>query len=473
MKTIIRSGTIISASDECKADILIDGEKIVQIGINLPTIGVDQLIDAHEKLILPGGIDVHTHFDLPMFNTVSSDDHYTGHKAAAFGGTTTVLDFVPQTGNDLKKDVSDWLYKSEPKAAIDYGFHMNISNFNSEVAEQIPALIGIGVTSLKVFTAYNSTLRLQDVDIFKVMRIAKEYGFLTMLHAENGDIIEILVQEALAAGHITPEWHAHTRPAWGAVEAVSRGISLSAHTDAPLYIVHMNAGGEVDQLAYGRDLGIPVMGETCPQYLFFTVENLKQADGAKWICSPPMRFNEDNERLWQGIMDGTIQVLGTDHCPFFFDGTQPILYEGKEVKIPGKELGKDDFTKIPNGLPGVGDRLPIFWTEGVVKGRITAHQFVALTSTNPAKIFGLYPQKGVIQPGSDADVVIWDPKMQLTYGRKWSHQRTDYNLYEGWKLEGYPEKVFLRGNCLVDGKNWYGKAGNGKFIKRKPFNPII
>lgn len=473
MKTIIRGGTIISASDECKADILIDGEKIVQIGINLSTLGIDQIIDAQEKLILPGGIDAHTHFDLPMFNTVSSDDHYTGHKAAAFGGTTTVLDFVPQTGNDLKKDISDWLKKSKPKAAIDYGFHMNISIFNSEVAAQIPALIDLGVTSLKVFTAYNSTLRLQDADIFKVMRIAKEHGFLTMLHAENGDIIEILVQEAIAAGHTTPEWHAHTRPAWGAVEAVSRGISLSAHTDAPLYIVHMNAGGEVDQLAYGRDLGIPVMGETCPQYLFFTVENLKQPDGAKWICSPPMRFDEDNQRLWQGIIDGTIQVLGTDHCPFFFDGTQPILYEGKEVKIPGKELGKDDFTKIPNGLPGVGDRLPIFWTEGVVKGRITPHQFVALTSTNPAKIFGLYPQKGVIQPGSDADVVIWDPKMKLTYGREWSHQRTDYNLYEGWELEGYPEKVFLRGNCLVDGKKWSGKAGNGKFILRKPFNTII
>lgn len=473
MKTIIRGGTIISASDECKADILIDGEKIVQIGINLSTKGIDQIVDAHEKLILPGGIDVHTHFDLPMFNTVSSDDHYTGHKAAAFGGTTTVLDFVPQTGNDLKKDISEWLKKSEPKAAIDYGFHMNISIFNSEVAEQIPSLIDIGVTSLKVFTAYNSTLRLQDADIFKVMRIAKENGFLTMLHAENGDIIEILVQEALTAGYTTPEWHAHTRPAWGAVEAVTRGISLSAHTGAPLYIVHMNAGGEVDQLAYGRDLGIPVMGETCPQYLFFTVENLKQSDGAKWICSPPMRFDEDNERLWQGIMDGTIQVLGTDHCPFFFDGTNPILYEGKEVMIPGKELGKDDFTKIPNGLPGVGDRLPIFWTEGVVKGRITPHQFVALTSTNPAKIFGLYPQKGVIQPGSDADLVIWNPQMKITYGREWSHQRTDYNLYEGWELEGFPEKVFLRGHCLVDDKKWYGKAGHGKFLRRKPFNTVI
>lgn len=473
MKTIIRGGTIISASDEYKADILIENEKISLISDDLSTKSADQVFDAHEKFILPGGIDPHTHFDLPMFNTISSDDHYTGHKAAAFGGTTTVLDFVPQTGNDLKKDITTWLQKSEPKAAIDYSFHMNISIFNNEVASQIPLLLDEGITTLKVFTAYNATLRIQDIDIFHLMRIAKQNGFLTMIHAENGDIIDVLVQEALSAGHTTPEWHAYTRPAWGAVEAVVRGISMSAHTGAPLYIVHMNAGGEVDQLAYGREMGVRVMGETCPQYLFFTEEHLKRPDGAKWICSPPMRTEEDNQRLWAGLMDGTIQVLGTDHCPFFYDGTQPIQYEGKNVQIPGKELGKNDFTKIPNGLPGVGDRMPIFWTEGVGKGRISRQQFVALTSTNAAKIFGLYPQKGAIQPGSDADLVIWDPQKKVTFGVDWSHQRTDYNLYEGWELVGYPEKVFLRGKCIVDGKKWSGNAGYGKFIKRKPSNYVI
>ncbi len=473
MKTIIRGGTIISASDECKADILIDDERISQIGINLSTVEVDQIIDVYGKLILPGGVDPHTHFDLPMFNTISSDDHYTGHKAAAFGGTTTVLDFVPQSGDDLKKDVSTWLGKSEPKAAIDYGFHMNISHFNDTVADQIPSLIDEGITTLKVFTAYNSTLRLHDLDIFKVMRIAKDNGFLTMLHAENGDVIEVLVQEALKNGKTSPEWHAHTRPAWGAVEAVVRGISLAAQADTSLYIVHMNAAGEVDQLAYGREMGVAVMGETCPQYLFFTEEHLKRPDGAKWICSPPMRKEEDNDRLWSGLMDGTIQVLATDHCSFFFNGTKPIIYEGKEIKIPGKELGKDDFTKIPNGLPGVGDRLPVFWTEGVVKGRISPQQFVALTATNPAKIFGLYPKKGVIQPGSDADLVIWDPQKKVHYGLDWSQQRTDYNLYDGWELIGFPEKVFLRGKCIVDGRNWLGKPGFGKFIKRKPFSQVI
>lgn len=473
MKIMIRDGRIITASDDYQADILIENEKIAQIGIDLDVQNVDKVINAQGKFVLPGGIDVHTHFDLPMFDTVSSDDHYTGHKAAAFGGTTSVIDFVPQNSSDLIKDVDAWFAKSEPKAAIDYSFHMNISNFNQAVADQIPELLKIGISSLKVFTAYNNTLRLQDIDIFKVMRIAQENGFLTMMHAENGDIIEILVQEALANGKVTPDWHALTRPAWGAVEAVARGISLAAHTGAPLYIVHMNAAGEVDQLAYGRDLGIPIMGETCPQYLFFTVNDLQKEDGAKWICSPPMRSEEDNERLWMGLMDGTIQVVGTDHCPFFYDGTKPIIYENQEIAIPGKELGKNDFTKIPNGLPGVGDRLPILWTEGVGKGRITPHQFVALTATNPAKIFGMYPRKGVIQPGSDADIVIWDPNKKLKYGVQWSHHRTDYNLYEGWDLVGYPEMVFLRGNCIVEGNNWLGKKGGGQFIKRNAYNPVL
>lgn len=473
MKTMIRGGRIITASDEYQADVLIENEKIALIGMNLDVQQVDHLIEAHGKLLLPGGIDVHTHFDLPMFNTVSSDDHYTGHKAAAFGGTTTVIDFVPQNGYDLLKDVDSWFAKSEPKAAIDYGFHMNISKFNQTVADQIPELLRIGISSLKVFTAYNETLRLQDIEIFKVMRIAQEHGFLTMMHAENGDIIDILVQEALENGKVASEWHAHTRPAWGAVEAVARGISLAAHTGAPLYIVHMNAAGEVDQLSYGRDLGIPVMGETCPQYLFFTVKDLQKEDGAKWVCSPPMRSEEDNERLWMGLMDGIIQVVGTDHCPFFYDGSKPILYENQEIAIPGKELGKNDFTKIPNGLPGVGDRLPILWTEGVGKERLSPNQFVALTATNPAKIFGLYPRKGAIQPGSDADIVIWDPNKQVKFGTKWSHQRTDYNLYEGWELIGYPEKVFLRGNCIVDGDAWLGKMGNGQFIKRSANNPVL
>ncbi|MBE3117604.1 MAG: amidohydrolase family protein, partial [Candidatus Atribacteria bacterium] len=315
--------------------------------------------------------------------------------------------------------------------------------------------------------------RLDDGNIFKALRVARDNGMLVMLHAENGDVIDILVAEALAAGHRTPEWHARTRPAWGAVESALRAFALAASADAPLYLVHMNAGGEVDMLQYARERGLKVMGETCPQYLFFTEDDLRRPDGAKWVCSPPVRTKADNARLWEGVSGGTIQTIGTDHCPFFFDGTKPILYEGKPVAIPGKELGADDFTKIPNGLPGVGDRLPILWTTGVESGKLTANQFVALTSTNPAKIFGLYPHKGALLPGSDADIVIWDPQKKEKYGVALSHQRTDYNLYEGWELTGMPEKVFLRGQCIVDGGRWLGKVGKGQFLLRRPGAPVL
>jgi len=467
MPLVIKSGTIITASETYQADILVKGEQIDTIAKDLDIKGAD-VIDASGKLVMPGGVDPHTHFDLPMFGTVSSDDHYTGHKAAAFGGTTTVLDFVPLDEKSIPSCVSAWQKKAASKAAIDYGFHMNITHFDQQLAEEMTLLPQYGITSVKVFTAYNNRLRLRDGEIFQVLRLAKKHGLLTMLHAEDGDVIDILIADALANGHTTPEWHALTRPAWGAVEAVLRGSALAAQADAPLYIVHMNVAGEVDQLQYAREHGIHVMGETCPQYLFFSNDLYKREDGAKWVCSPPLRTPADHVRLWQGLSDGTLQTIGTDHCPFFFDGSKPIVYENQSVAIPGKELGKDDFTKIPNGLPAVGDRLPVLWTYAVRSGRLTPNQFVALTSTNPAKIFGMYPQKGSLNPGSDADIVIWDPNRRIRYGIEHSHHRTDYNLFENWELEGYPEKVFLRGALIVDGNQWYGKAGMGKFLVRNP-----
>lgn len=470
--TIIKSGTLITAAETYISDILIEGERISAIGCDLNK-PVDKLIDATGKLVMPGGIDPHTHLDLPMFDTVSSDDHYSGHKAAAFGGTTTVMDFIPQEPGSLQNNVEAWHQKADAKAAIDFSFHMNITNLDDNVVVEIPHLLDLGITTLKVFTAYNNRLRLKDDDILKVMRVARENGMLTMLHAENGDVIEMLVSEALAAGNVSPVWHAKTRPAWGAVEATMRAIALSAIAEAPLYIVHMNVAGEVDHLQYAREQGLQVMGETCPAYLFFTEDHLCRPDGAKWICSPPMRSDKDNLRLKQGLHDGIIQTIGTDHCPFFFDGTQTILYENKEVKIPGKELGVDDFTKIPNGLPGVGDRLPIMWTYGVRAGYLTPNQFVALTSTNVAKIFGLYPRKGTLAPGADADIVIWDPERRLTYGVDYAHHRTDYNLFEGWELVGFPEKVFLRGQLIVDDDKWLGSAGMGRYLNRQPNAEII
>ncbi|HEX2981315.1 MAG TPA: dihydropyrimidinase [Anaerolineaceae bacterium] len=472
MSFIIKSGTILTASETYTADIYVEGEQIHTIGQNLDVPGVP-VYDAAGKIVMPGGVDPHTHFDLPMFGTVASDDHYTGHKAAAFGGTTTALDFISQDVTPLQANVDAWHAKADAKAAIDYGFHMNITTWNEAVAAQVPGLVDAGITSLKVFTAYNGRMRLMDGEIFQILRIAKERGMLTMLHAENGDVIDILVQDALKAGHTTPEWHALTRPAWGAVEAVLRSAALAAQAEAPLYIVHMNAAGEVDQLDYARQRGVPVMGETCPQYLFFTIEHLRRPDGAKWVCSPPMRTPADNQRLWEGVADGTIQTIGTDHCAFFFHGDQSIEYEGRPVAIPGKELGADNFTLIPNGLPGVGDRLPILWTYGVRAGKITPNQFVALVSTNPAKIFGLYPKKGSITPGADADLVIWDPERRLTYGVAHAQHRTDYNLYENWELVGYPERVFLRGQLIVEHEKWLGKAGMGRFIARKASAPVI
>jgi dihydropyrimidinase len=471
MVILIKGGTLVTAEKTFPADILIDGEKIFQVGERLPAAGA-RVIDATGKLVLPGGVDPHTHFDLPMAGTVSSDDHYTGHKAAAFGGTTTAIDFVSLDLPTLRESVEAWHKKAE-KAAIDYSFHMNLTRMDDAIAAEIPSLPGMGITTLKTFTAYNHRLRLSDGDIFKAMRIARKNGMLVMLHAENGDVIETLVAEAVKKHHFTPVWHAKTRPAWGAVEATLRACSLAAQADANLYVVHMNVAGEVDMLNYARERGVKVMGETCPQYLFFTENDLRRPDGAKWVCSPPMRTAADNSRLWEGLVDGTIQALGTDHCPFFFDGTRPIIYDGEPVAIPGKELGRDDFTKIPNGLPGVQDRLPVFWTTGVGSGKITPQQFVALTSTNPAKIFGLYPRKGALLPGSDADIVLWDPAMKVKYGVALSHQRTDYNLYEGWELTGYPVKVFLRGRLIVDGENWLGRRSQGQFLPCQPNAPVL
>lgn len=465
MKKLLKNGTVVTAAATRGADILVDGEKIAAIGEHLEVEDA-RIIDAAGMLIFPGGVDAHVHLDLPMFGTVSSDDHYTGTKAAAFGGTTTVIDFVSQDDHDLLKNLDAWQAKAA-KTAVDIGAHANITYYDEKVAEQLKELPEAGITSIKVFTAYNGRLRLDDGNIFKAMRVAGKVGILTMVHAENGDIIDIMVAEALKAGNTSPVWHARTRPAWGEVEASLRSQAIGIMADAPVYLVHMNVAGEVDQLAYTRDKGMPCMGETCPQYLFFTEKDLEKPDGSKWICSPPMRAEEDGRRLFEGLQDGTIQVLATDHCPFFFNGSKPILYEGKPVAIPGKELGAEDFTRIPNGLPGVGDRLPVFWTSAVNTGRISLNQFAALTAENPARIFGLYPQKGTIAVGSDADFALWDPSLELEYGVKIAQHRTDYNLYEGWKLRGFPRQVYLRGELIVNDGQWLGKRGGGKFLKRK------
>jgi len=470
-KILIKDGTLVTASETVKNDLLIEGEKISAIGkLNVPDA---EVIEANGLLIMPGGLDPHVHLDLPMFDTVSSDDHYTGGKAAAFGGTTTVIDFIPQPDEgSFQITLDEWKQKAE-KASIDYGFHMNVTRMDKDVLKEIPSLAIEGITTLKMFTAYNGRLRLDDENMFRVMRVAAEHGMLPLVHCENGDVIEVLVEEALQAGHTEPVWHARTRPSWGAADSILRTAMLAKQAEAPVYIVHLNTRVGLDQVRYARANGVKLMAETCPPYLFFTEEHLARPDGAKWICSPPMRSEEDNRALWTGLEDGSIQTMGTDHCPFFYDGTTPIEYEGEKVAIPGKELGKDDFTKIPNGTPGVGDRMPVLWTSGVVSGRISPNEFVALTSTNAARIFGLYPRKGSLMPGADADIVVWNPCKKVEYGAAIAQHRTDYNLYEGMELQGFPDMVFLRGNLIVEKQQWLGKRGMGQFLKRSPGAEVL
>jgi dihydropyrimidinase len=473
MKTLIKNGTLVTAAETFLADLLLDDGKIALLGHDLPSGGA-QVVDARGKYVLPGGIDVHTHMELPFGGTLASDDFYSGQKAAAFGGTTTHIDFVIQgKGESLHQAIDNWHRKSDPKAVIDYGYHLAITDLTPAVMDEIPTLAGEGITSLKLFLAYKGVLQVDDATFFKALLKAAEAGMLTMVHAENGDAIDVLVAEALAKGHRAPEWHALTHPAWAEAEATLRAVALAGIAGAPLYVVHVTNAMAVDQIAYGRARGLPVMGETCVQYFFFTIDNLRQPDGAKWVCSPPFRTTADNAALWEAVRTNALQAVSTDHCPFLYDGTQSIEYEGQPFQIAGKELGKDSFAKIPNGVPGIEDRMLILWTYGVGQGRLSLNRLVELCCTNPAKIFGLYPRKGTLAVGADADVVIWDPSARRTMGARTSHQRTDYNLYEGWEIRGVPEKVYLRGNLLVDGDIWNGEPGGGGWLKRSPHASVL
>ncbi len=386
-------------------------------------------------------------------------DVFTPGTKQRLWGPTTVIDFISQDHPSLLANVDAWRRKVEENAAVDYGFHMNITHLEPRVLADIPLLVKEGITSLKVFTAYNGRLRLQDGDIFRVLRTAAEHGMLTMVHAENGDVIDLLVNEAVAAGRTAPVEHALTRPAWGAVEAVLRAEALAAMADAPLYLVHMNAGGRGGSAGVCARAGFEVMAESCPQYLFLTEDDLRRPDGAKWICRHPCGKQRSGTASGMGFNMSASRSF-YDHCPFFYNGSQPIVYEGKRIAIPGKELGLNDFTKIPKGLPGIGDRLPVMWTKGVGTGKISPNQFVALTSTNPAKIFGLYPQKGALLPGSDADLAIWDPELRVDYGVRVARHRTDYNLFEGWVERLSGEGLLAR---KADGRwqrlAWKSRAG--------------
>ncbi len=473
MNILFRGGGIATETETTISDLLVVDDKIADIGLDLPVLDA-KVVDCDGLILLPGGVDPHAHFSLSMFNTISSDNHFTGHRAAAFGGTTTVMDFTSQSpGEPLQQSIDLSHSKASEMAAVDYSFHVNVTDFSDDIANEIKGLPSQGLTTLKVFTAYNGRLRISDQEIAKVLNITRENGMLVMIHVEDGDEIDRLVDKALSAGHTEPIWHAHTRPAHGEVLAGSRAIEIAENTKSSLYIVHITTAGLLNQLTSARKRGVQVMGETCPQYLFFAQEKLLGPDGANWVCSPPLRALSDNGALWHGLSDGSIQTVGTDHCPFFADGENAIEYDGQQLSIPGKELGKYDFTRIPNGLPSIEHRMSLLWTFGVSTGKLSVQKFVKLTASNPARIFGLYPRKGALMPGSDADIVLWDPSCKHTISINNSHMRTDHELWEGIEVKGYPLQVYLRGHLLVDRDKWLGNPGFGQFIHRQADAQIL
>lgn len=464
MSTVIKGGTIVSASDSFSADVLIEGETIVAIGQNLSG---DNTIDATGKYVIPGGIDVHTHLDMPFGGTVSSDDFFTGHRAAAFGGTTMHIDFsIQPKGSSLKETLDIWHAKANGKAAIDYGFHIAITDLTEKIMAEIPSCIDYGVPSLKLFMAYKGALQVDDTTLFRAMQQAAENDLLIMVHAENGDAIDVLVKEAIANGQLEPKYHALTRPYQLEAEATARAIRLSEVAGSALYVVHVTNAAAMQAIRESRARGYSnrIFGETCTQYFFFTKDDLAREgfEGAKWVCSPPFREESDHEPLWGAVADNSLQVVSTDHCPFWFEG-------GKDGKLAGKELGKTSFAAIPNGCPGIEERMMLLYTHGVSTGRISLNRWVELTSTNPAKLFGCYPQKGTISPGADADIVVWDPNSSYTITADALHHNTDYTLYEGWEVKGRPSLVLSRGRVLVEGDQWKGEQGAGRFVKRRPF----
>jgi dihydropyrimidinase len=455
-KTLIRNGTIATASDLYRGDVLIENEKIACIGTSL-SMEADRTIDAAGRYVLPGGIDVHTHLDMPFGGTTSADDFESGTIAAAHGGTTAVVDFAIQyRGQTLRHARDAWMKKADGKAAIDYGFHMIVTELDGNVEDEMDALVREGISSFKLFMAYPGVFMLDDASIFRALLRTRENGGTICMHAENGGVIDVLVQKALARGERAPKYHALTRPARAEAEATHRAIALAEIAGVPIYIVHLSAAEALEMVTEARDRGLPAYAETCPQYLFLSYANYEEPGfaGAKYVMSPPLRAAGNEERLWRGLAGNDLQAISTDHCPFCMRGQ--------------KELGSDDFSKIPNGAPGIETRMSLVWDGGVRAGRISIHRFVELTSTAPAKIFGLFPRKGTVAPGSDADLVIFDPEKKVTLSARTLHMKVDYNPYEGRSVTGAAETVLSRGRVIVENGKFTGRAGAGSFLKRSP-----
>jgi len=458
MRTKIKGGTIINADSTTHADVLIDGERIVSIGEELD-VTVDRTIDATGKWVIPGGIDPHTHMELPFGGTFAKDTFETGTRAAAFGSTTTIIDFAVQPrGGTLRQGLDAWHKMADAKACIDYGFHSIVSDMRDDLLPEMDELVDDGVTTFKLFTAYPGVFLSGDDAIFKALKRTATNGGLILMHAENGPVIDVVAAELIAQGVTDPIGHGMARPSIFEGEATSRVLRLAQAAGAPVYFVHMSAKEALDALRDARDKGQPAFAETCPQYLFLSLDDLGHGfEGAKFVCSPPLRDANagHQEELWKGLVKDDLQLVGTDHCPFDFVGQ--------------KDLGRGDFRKIPNGLPGVENRVDLLHDGGVVCGKITASRWVEIISTAPARMFGL-PQKGAVAVGYDADVVVYDPTRRHTISAATHHMDVDYSCYEGREVVGGADVVLSRGKVIVDGDTWLGKAGDGRYIKRERSN---
>jgi dihydropyrimidinase len=456
MRTLITNGTIVTADGSYEADILIDGDTIAQIGRDLAGAGVtvDQTIDATGKYVIPGAIDVHTHMELPFGGTFAKDTFETGTRAAAFGGTTTIVDFAVQSrGKSLREGLDAWHAKAEGNAVADYGFHMIMSDVNDQTLVEMDALVAEGVPDFKLFTAYPGVFYSDDGAVFRAMQQTRRNGGLIMMHAENGTAIDVVAADEIAAGHTDPYYHGIARYPVFEGEATNRVIRLAEAAGVPVYIVHLSARDALDEVRHARDRGSKVYAETCPQYLFLSLDDMGNGfEGAKFVCSPPLRTADHQDELWTGLVKDDLQLVATDHCPFDFHGQ--------------KELGRGDFRKIPNGLPGVEDRVDLLHDGGVVGRRLTKERWVEVISTAPAKMFGMYPRKGSVSIGADADLVIYDPSAKRTISAATHHMDVDYSCYEGRVVQGRSDIVLSRGSVIVRDGKFTGRKGHGRFIRR-------
>jgi dihydropyrimidinase len=458
MSVLIKGGRVLTAADDYFGDVFVDGEQISLIGTSLD-VEADRVVDASGKYVLPGCIDPHTHLEMPFGGTVTIDGVESGQTAAAFGGTTCHVDFIIQPqGQTFAAAIDEWRAKADGKQVIDMGYHMAVTDLHEGgTLEELASLPDQGITSYKLFMAYKGALMVDDETLFRTMQVAAETAALVMVHAENGDAIDVLVKDALAAGNTAPHYHALTRPPELEGEATNRAIQLARIAGSPLYVVHVSCKDAADPIARARELGWNIHGETCTQYFFIDDSFLERPnfEGAKWVYTPPPRPKEHQDVLWNAVRTDVLSVISTDHCAFLWDGQ--------------KTMGRDDFSKIPNGGPGLENRLHMIHEFGVRTGRITLNRMVELLATNPAKLFGLYPRKGTITVGSDADIVIFDPERRHTISAASHHSKSDYNLFEGTEVTGAVELVLLRGQVLVDGEELVASPGIGKFVKRAKF----